>query len=685
MDDTTRINKLIDLSRQYYISNPDSNIIISLQVYDLAGKDHLLEKQARALNDMATGYASLGDYAKATQMFFKSLRIHEKLNQVPEEVVIYNNLGDTYIRQGDYKKALSYLLPGIKRWTDYVRTHKLTERRHIELLSIFNLNIAECYLYTNKIDSADKYLQQCYRDSKEHKFADLINNIERDFGEIEMARGHGDAALKHLRDAATLSIANDDSQMLSESYLSTARLYHKGKQQDSAEYYAQKALDVAAAGKFEQDILNAGKVLYAYYDEDKNLPMAYKYFRLATAAKDSIYSQDRVKQLLTLDFEEKQHQQEIAAAQEQYRDKVRMYTLIGGLVVLLLLVIVFWRNSSQRKRANQLLQKQKEEIQNTLGELRTTQNQLVQSAKMASLGEMTAGIAHEIQNPLNFVNNFSDVNDEMLTELKEALKTGNTQEALTIANDVQENEKKIRHHGKRADFIVKGMLEHSRTSTGEKQVTNINLLADEFLKLSYHGLRAKDKNFNAELVTHFDTSLPKLNVVQQDIGRVLINLFSNAFYAVNQKAKTAGADYKPTVEVTTVQQNGSILVSVKDNGTGIPENIREKIMQPFFTTKPTGEGTGLGLSLSYDIVVKGHGGKISIESNAGEGSEFTIFNPLPNWKQSIIQQLVLQRHYRFLLTGRHDHHRLESFYHRDAADLFHDQLLVGLNVAHINL
>jgi two-component system NtrC family sensor kinase len=628
LDDTTRINKLIDLSRAYYISMPDSNIILSLQVYDLATKHNLAEKQARALNNMATAYATLGDYAKGTQMFFRALRIDEKLGRIPEAIIIYNNLGDTHIRQGDYKKALTYLIPGINRWKDYTKDHTIKDNRYKELLSIFNLNIGECYLYTNKIDSADHYLQESYRDAKAQNFNDLINNIERDLGKIEISRGHSDAALKHLRDAAAISITNDDTQMLSESYLSTAKLFHNKKQQDSAEYYANKALDVAVAGKFEQDVLNAGKVLYLYYDEDHNLPLAYKYFRMATAAKDSIYSQDRVKQLLSLDFEEKQRQQEIAAAQEQYRDSVRMYALITGLVVLLLLAIIFWRNSNQRKAANQLLQKQKEEIQDTLGELKTTQNQLVQSAKMASLGELTAGIAHEIQNPLNFVNNFAEVNEEMLEELKaESVKQKAEQAQIDLINDIIENEKKIRHHGKRADFIVKGMLEHSRTSTGERQVTNINVLADEFFKLSYHGLRAKDKGFNAGLITNFDTSLPRINIIQQDIGRVLINLFGNAFYAVNQKAKTAGPYYKPAVAVSTAQQNGSVIISVRDNGTGIPENIREKIMQPFFTTKPTGEGTGLGLSLSYDIVVKGHGGKIDVNTKEGEFTEFVVTLP----------------------------------------------------------
>jgi len=628
MDDTVRINKLLDLSHAYYISNPDSNIIISLQIFELAGKYKLLGKQARALNNMATGYATLGDYAKSIQMFFKALRIHEQLNDVPNIAIVYNNLGDTYIRQGDYKKALSYLLPGHKRWSDYLKTHQLADHREAELMAIFNLNIGECYLYTNKIDSANYYLQLCYQDSKERKFTDLINNLERDFGEIELTRGQTDAALKYLRDAAKHSIINDDSQMLSESYLSTAKLYHQNKQQDSAEYYAQKAFDVALAGKFEQDVLNAGKVLHTYYDEDGNLALAYKYYKLATAAKDSIYSQERVKQLLSMDFEEKQHQQEIAAAQEQYRDKVRIYALVAGLIVLLLLLVIFWRNGNQRKAANRLLQKQKEEIQNTLGELKNTQDQLVQSAKMASLGELTAGIAHEIQNPLNFVNNFSEVSIELLAELKDEEKKDNRKEVIAIAGDLTKNLEKIRHHGKRADAIVKGMLQHSQSGIGKKEPTDINTLADECMRLAYHGLRAKDKSFSAELVTHLDSGLPKVNVIPQDMVRVMLNLFNNAFYAVNQKLRTGKEGYKPEVSVTTYAENGSVIINVKDNGAGIPDAIKEKIMQPFFTTKPTGEGTGLGLSLTYDMVVKGHGGSIQVNSKEGEGSEFIIQLPV---------------------------------------------------------
>ena len=269
------------------------------------------------------------------------------------------------------------------------------------------------------------------------------------------------------------------------------------------------------------------------------------------------------------------------------------------------------------------------ELNRSLTNLQMTQSQLIQSEKMASLGELTAGIAHEIQNPLNFVNNFSEVSIELIDEMEGELLNGDKDEAIAIAGDVKQNLEKIRHHGKRADSIVKGMLQHSRTNSGEKQLTNINNLADEFMKLSYHGLRAKDKSFNTELVTDFDNSLPQIKIAQQDIGRVLLNLFNNAFYAVQQKAKTTAVGYKPVIMVKTfAPPSGGWGVAVRDNGTGIPDALKDKILQPFFTTKPTGEGTGLGLSLSYDIVVKGHGGSVNVNSVEGEYTEFIIYLPV---------------------------------------------------------
>ncbi|MGZ3750695.1 MAG: sensor histidine kinase, partial [Mucilaginibacter sp.] len=268
------------------------------------------------------------------------------------------------------------------------------------------------------------------------------------------------------------------------------------------------------------------------------------------------------------------------------------------------------------------------ELNQSLTDLKAAQGQLIQSEKMASLGELTAGIAHEIRNPLNFVNNFSEVSVELLTELKEEEEKGNKEDVMAIADDLTQNLEKILHHGKRADAIVKGMLQHSQSGSGTKEPTNINALADEYFRLSYHGLRSKDKNFNAELITNFDEKLPNVNVIPQDIGRVLLNLFNNAFYAVNQKSKTAGKDYKPEVSIATSTENGQVVIKLKDNGTGIPDAIKEKIMQPFFTTKPTGEGTGLGLSLTYDMVVNGHGGKIDVNTKEGEFTEFTVTLPI---------------------------------------------------------
>ncbi len=280
------------------------------------------------------------------------------------------------------------------------------------------------------------------------------------------------------------------------------------------------------------------------------------------------------------------------------------------------------------------LKEEKKRAEDALSNLQAAQKQLVQAEKMASLGELTAGIAHEIQNPLNFVNNFSDVSNELLEEMKAELEKGNAEEAKLIAVDVKENLEKILHHGKRADAIVKGMLQHSRTSTGQKEPTDINVLAEEYLRLAYHGLRAKDKFFNAKFETDLDPSITKINIVPQEIGRVILNLINNSFYAVTEKKRTVSNGYEPMVTVSTKAVKpplgglGAVEIKVIDNGNGIPQKVLDKIFQPFFTTKPTGQGTGLGLSLSYDIVTKGHDGEIKVETKEGEGSAFTISLPM---------------------------------------------------------
>ena len=269
-------------------------------------------------------------------------------------------------------------------------------------------------------------------------------------------------------------------------------------------------------------------------------------------------------------------------------------------------------------------------LQQSLEELNAAQAQLIQSEKMASLGELTAGIAHEIQNPLNFVNNFSEVSTELVDEMNDEIEKGNLEDAKQIAQDLKQNLEKINHHGKRAGDIVKGMLQHSRSSSGVKELTDINALADEYLRLAFHGLRAKDKTFNATLKTDFDGTIGNINIIPQDIGRVILNLITNAFYAASLHPEGGFSDpdyvHNPTVWVSTKKEGNKVLISVRDNGPGIPQKVLDKIFQPFFTTKPTGQGTGLGLSMSYDIV-KAHGGEIKVDTQENEGTTFIITLP----------------------------------------------------------
>jgi len=279
------------------------------------------------------------------------------------------------------------------------------------------------------------------------------------------------------------------------------------------------------------------------------------------------------------------------------------------------------------QKKSRAIEESNKALTQTLNDLKAAQAQLIQSEKMASLGELTAGIAHEIQNPLNFVNNFSEVSTELVDEMSEEIDKGNLKDAKQIAQDLKTNLEKINHHGKRAGDIVKGMLQHSRTSTGQKELTDLNTLCDEYLRLAYHGLRAKDKTFNAATKTDYDDSIGLIKIISQDIGRVVLNLITNAFYAVTERKNQKPDEYEPVVSVSTKKEKDKIEIRVKDNGTGIPQKILDKIFQPFFTTKPTGQGTGLGLSLAYDIV-KAHGGELKVETKEGEGSEFVILLPI---------------------------------------------------------
>ncbi|AMJ67212.1 ATP-binding protein [Hymenobacter sp. PAMC 26628] len=381
-----------------------------------------------------------------------------------------------------------------------------------------------------------------------------------------------------------------------------------------------------------------------FYAQRGQTEPAGRYARAGLALSDSLTTRQGTFHVAQYEAERAEQAQQarigalrLAQAQDAARARRQRYVLGGVLVVLALLAglgFVLWRGNRRQQRANALLSQQKAEIQaqrdqttQALTDLRATQAQLIQAEKMASLGELTAGIAHEIQNPLNFVNNFSEVSAELVEELKEAQAAGDAAEATALADDLAQNLGKIHHHGRRAARIVRGMLEHSRAGAGERAPTDVNALADEYLRLAYHGLRAKDKAFNAALETDFAPGLAPVEAVAGDLSRVLLNLFTNAFYAVRQRQQAGEAGYAPTVCVRTKRVGPQVEIRVADNGTGIPAEVQAKIFQPFFTTKPTGEGTGLGLSLAHDIVVQGHGGVLTVESEAGVGTAFTIRLP----------------------------------------------------------
>ena len=620
-DDTSRIVLMTTLSRAILYSKPDSSLLIAQQAVQLSRAVKFSKGEALGLDREGVAFNTIGDYPHALSSMLASLKIAEQINDRREIARNLGNIAAVYEFTGDYKQTIIFTKKSLS----------VIQSIHDErMLSGGLINLGDAYEKLNILDSASMYTLQAYQNAAKFKDDDRIAIIFNNLGNIYSKAHKADSALYYYRKAIPLWIKSADDDGLCETTLGMAKLFRLSGKLDSSLYYARRSIGAGWHGDFTSRVLDASQFLTAYFKQKGHLDSAFHYMEVSVAAKDSLFSQEKNKEIQNLFFAQRQHELDIQEKEAAYRSNIRFYLLLAVIVFLLVLAFVFWRNNRRNEKARRLLQTQKEQIQTTLGELKTTQNQLVQSAKMASLGELTAGIAHEIQNPLNFVNNFSDVNREMLEELKaESTKPKakrNDQLEIDLINDLIENERKINHHGKRADFIVKGMLEHSRNSTGERQVTNINVLADEFMKLSYHGLRAKDKNFNADLVTHFDPNLPKVNMVQQDIGRVLINLFSNAFYAVNQKAKTTGPDYKPTVEVSTAKENGTILIKVKDNGNGIPDAIKDKIMQPFFTTKPTGQGTGLGLSLSYDIV-KAHGGELKVETEEGKGSKFIILLP----------------------------------------------------------
>jgi len=621
-EDSDRVYTLNKLSEYYSYLYPDSALYYAEKIIELSRYKKYAYGEAQGYIAKGEALDRVGDYPAALEMAIhsldvaKTLSIH-KLFMMGQAIGLIAHLNSI---TGYFKEAVPYYHESIDLLT------KSGEQR--EYLYIKYFGLAFTLLRLDKSDSAIFYIK------KGGEFLEVLK--KKRFlapwlvtGNVYSSIGKLDTAEIYFREGIKLSLDNNALFIRTVLYHALGNIYYKKEKMDSCIYYVRQSLILARKYNYKLFAMEASGFL-AYIYDSSNKDSTLKYLKIMLIAKDEAFSDDKMRQFQLLQYENEKRETAVQNAKTEYRNQVRMYALIAALAVFLFIALIFWRNSKQKQKANVLLKEQKEKIENTLTELKSTQAQLIQSEKMASVGQLTAGIAHEIQNPLNFINNFSEINKELLTEMNEEIEKGNYNEVKTIATGVIENQQKINHHGKRADGIVKNMLQYSRGSvTSAREPTDLNKLADEYLRLSYHGLRAKDNSFNATLKTEFDDSIGEVNIVPQDMGRMILNLITNAFYVIDEKKKLlAGSEsFEPTVTVTTKKLNDKVKLTVKDNGNGIPQKLLDKIFQPFFTTKPTGQGTGLGLSLAYDIV-KAHGGEINVLTEEGKGTEFVITFPV---------------------------------------------------------
>jgi two-component system, NtrC family, sensor kinase len=636
-NDTSKLIRLRTVARIYAEINPDSSYSYSERSLRIAKQLNFKLDEGGAMREMGYALLNEGNYPRALQTLLAALTILEdpKVEQnvlvgrfAGDDEIMYRaalphaqrlseiaftqqNLGLLYANSNNYERAWQHHL---------LARQKADESGNVPIQSIVDLTLNRVYLNLKENDSALFSIKLAYDKVIESGYKRYLGSVLLNMGRTYAAIGNTSVANEYYRKCLAASEEQGYYRGVIAGNLLLASYYSESGKYDSAFFHIKNALSEAQIMNSPDLLLRIYTSLSHYYLNTGNSDSTVKYQALIINMNDSLFTVKQAMQFQNIDFEIQQQQQEIQAAEKAYQNRLQKYLLISGLAVFLMVALILFRNNKQKQQANNVLEK-------TLNDLKFTQAQLIQSEKMASLGELTAGIAHEIQNPLNFVNNFSDVNNELIAEMNAELDKGNYVEAKAIAKTITDNEEKIIHHGKRADEIVKSMLMHSRSSTGVKEPTDINALADEYLRLAYHGLRAKDKTFNAAMETRFDESLGKIEVIPQDIGRVILNLITNAFYAVMKKQKEGGVDFKPTVSVSTKRLNSMVKIRVKDNGDGIPHDVIDKIFQPFFTTKPTGQGTGLGLSLSYDII-KAHGGELKVETKEGEGSEFVIALPV---------------------------------------------------------
>jgi two-component system, NtrC family, sensor kinase len=651
--DSIRIKLIRRFTAYYVVSNYDSLLFYASKGLSIARKSKQSLHEGDCLTLQASALTQKGEYTAALKNLLQAFDIFQ--NPASEKNVYglgkenpfkfrLDKLCFTHQIYGDLMEETGNIEQAIFHYKESYRLTSLTKNYY--RISLASAKIAQQYYELDQFDSVEVYAQ------KSLKFFDQMANYRWKslpmllLANKNLKEKNDEFGRKYLYKALQLATEykEENKQMLVWIHRTLSSVHQNGGGKDSSLYYAKKAYEVASEpGLINTQYFRDGGVyegLYKAYLLNNQPDSVLKYQGLTLATKDA-WNKEKYKNLAAFQsvlLSEATRLRELEKQRIETQSKIRTYGLLAVLAFLFIIGFFLYRNNRQKQKANIVLQGKNEEInlqknkvEKALTELKSTQAQLIQSEKLASLGELTAGIAHEIQNPLNFVNNFSELSNELIKEMKEEFKKGDTEEGFAIADDIEQNLEKINHHGKRASDIVKGMLEHSRTSTGQKELTDINALCNDYLRLAYQGQKAKNKDFNATMETHFDPNLPKMEVIPQDIGRVILNLINNAFYAVNERSKdivraaypsgvggkggqVQEPNYLPTVSITTqLTANSQLLIAVKDNGSGIPQDIKDKIFQPFFTTKPTGQGTGLGLSLSYDIV-KAHGGELKVET-----------------------------------------------------------------------
>jgi two-component system NtrC family sensor kinase len=614
-EDTSRVMALSAIADYYGFLQFDSSLIYAGQVLRLSEKLKYSFGIYYGYRSIFFAFNCQGNYPKALEVALSIKKHAEDSKDARTRVTLpYYFLGLLNLEMRDYARAKDF----------FYMTMSSQQAAGLPQYDVFFAysQMANLYNVLNNKDSALWYATRGYelglhsRKDVRRFFALACGAI----GTVYQKLQKYEQAESYFRLGIEQSQKYSNIYFLARNYNNLANLFVSMNLKDSAIHYGKISLRLCQDHNYGDYTQDASRILYKIYESENNPDSTLKYLQIMVAAKDSVFSQSKGQQFQQFAFNEIQRQQEISATDERNRNKARTYTLITALSIFLLVAFLLYRNNRQK-------QKDKIKIEKAYEELKLTQAQLIQREKMASLGELTAGIAHEIQNPLNFVNNFSDINTELLDEVEQELSKGNLEDSKTVLHEIRGNELKINQHGKRADAIIKGMLQHSRSNSGQKELTDINTLAEEYLRLSYHGFRAKENSFNAIIHIELDKQISSISVVSSDLGRVFLNLFNNSFYAMNDKTKQNPEGYHPEISIQTKMTGNKIEIRIKDNGNGIKQKLLDKIFQPFFTTKPTGQGTGLGLSLSYDII-KAHAGDISVHSEEGEFTEFIILLPI---------------------------------------------------------